>query len=207
VWLVLDGDALYVDRNGNGDLTDPDERMLPNRATHRPKERPEMEVMRSFMVFSGKTPAAGKKIPGPILSCVPEVWWFLVQQTLPRDEFRDHSHWGRFWKQPFRVAVANEAGWEQDADLAFAAQPAGAPIVHFLGPKQVTFRAPQVMELRRGAQADVTVQLTMTTPGINALVKTYGIPEAGRPVAEIDLPAGRPGEPVSKQRVVLLEPC
>src|SRR5437868_9329865 len=26
VWLVLDGDVLYVDRNGNGDLTEPDER-------------------------------------------------------------------------------------------------------------------------------------------------------------------------------------
>jgi hypothetical protein len=26
VWLVLDGDSLYVDRNGNGDLTEPDER-------------------------------------------------------------------------------------------------------------------------------------------------------------------------------------
>src|SRR5947207_12388565 len=25
VWLVLDGDTLYVDRNGNGDLTEPGE--------------------------------------------------------------------------------------------------------------------------------------------------------------------------------------
>jgi hypothetical protein len=29
VWLVVDGTTLYVDRNGNGDLTDPDERVLP----------------------------------------------------------------------------------------------------------------------------------------------------------------------------------
>jgi len=27
VWLVLDGDVLYVDRNGNGDLTEPDKRV------------------------------------------------------------------------------------------------------------------------------------------------------------------------------------
>lgn len=27
VWLVLDGTVLYVDRNGNGDLTEPDERV------------------------------------------------------------------------------------------------------------------------------------------------------------------------------------
>jgi hypothetical protein len=30
VWVVLDGDVLYVDKNGDGDLTAPDER-LPNR--------------------------------------------------------------------------------------------------------------------------------------------------------------------------------
>src|ERR671937_529448 len=27
VWLVLDGDTLYVDRNGNGDLTEKDEKV------------------------------------------------------------------------------------------------------------------------------------------------------------------------------------
>src|SRR5438874_2599001 len=32
VWMVLDGTTLYVDRNGNGDLTEPDERLEPNGA-------------------------------------------------------------------------------------------------------------------------------------------------------------------------------
>src|SRR5262245_16175679 len=32
VWLVLDGNALYVDRNGNGDLTEPGKR-VPASAT------------------------------------------------------------------------------------------------------------------------------------------------------------------------------
>src|SRR5262245_39634776 len=31
VWLVLDGDVLYVDRNGDGDLTQKDERLMPER--------------------------------------------------------------------------------------------------------------------------------------------------------------------------------
>src|SRR5262245_54219874 len=29
VWLVLDGDTLYADRNGNGDLTEEGERFVP----------------------------------------------------------------------------------------------------------------------------------------------------------------------------------
>src|SRR5687767_13811826 len=32
VWLVLDGELLYVDRNGNGDLTEEGERLKPNGA-------------------------------------------------------------------------------------------------------------------------------------------------------------------------------
>jgi hypothetical protein len=30
VWLVKDGDVLYLDRNGNGDLTEADKRLTPN---------------------------------------------------------------------------------------------------------------------------------------------------------------------------------
>ncbi|MBO0697590.1 MAG: hypothetical protein J2P46_04285, partial [Zavarzinella sp.] len=46
VWLVLDGDAVYVDRNGNGDLTDPGERvpMPPLKASKHPLFQEEREV-------------------------------------------------------------------------------------------------------------------------------------------------------------------
>ena len=38
VWLVHDGDALYVDRNGNGDLTDPGEAVAAQRDKDRDPE-------------------------------------------------------------------------------------------------------------------------------------------------------------------------
>src|SRR5262245_35501430 len=31
VWLVLDGDVLYADRNGDGDLTEPDKKIVATR--------------------------------------------------------------------------------------------------------------------------------------------------------------------------------
>ena len=31
VWLVLDGESLYVDRNGNGDLTEPGKKQTPKK--------------------------------------------------------------------------------------------------------------------------------------------------------------------------------
>src|ERR1043166_3016684 len=39
VWLVLDGDTLYVDRNGNGDLTDPGEKVAAEKNTRSDPEK------------------------------------------------------------------------------------------------------------------------------------------------------------------------
>ena len=33
IWLVLDGNTLHVDRNGNGDLTEPGEKQLNTNPT------------------------------------------------------------------------------------------------------------------------------------------------------------------------------
>ncbi len=49
VWLVLDGDALYLDRNG--DLTEPGKRIEPSAALHNPPERPEMKIVRGFILL------------------------------------------------------------------------------------------------------------------------------------------------------------
>src|SRR5579864_2854309 len=38
VWLVQDGDILYVDRNGNGDLTEPGEKILAEKKAGRDPE-------------------------------------------------------------------------------------------------------------------------------------------------------------------------
>src|SRR5215831_7855313 len=48
VWVVLDGDVLYLDRNGNGDLTDPGERITGEEVYRNDPDRPDVEVMRRF---------------------------------------------------------------------------------------------------------------------------------------------------------------
>ena len=49
VWLVVDGDVLYVDRNGNGDLTEPGKRISPHYAMHNSPKRPDMKLMCEFL--------------------------------------------------------------------------------------------------------------------------------------------------------------
>src|SRR6476620_9818007 len=41
VWLVLDGDTLHVDRNGNGDLTDAGETVAADRSGRRAAQDPD----------------------------------------------------------------------------------------------------------------------------------------------------------------------
>src|SRR5437870_12709556 len=44
VWLALDGDTLYVDRNGNGDLTDPGEKVQGKTQGEGERQYTEFEV-------------------------------------------------------------------------------------------------------------------------------------------------------------------
>jgi hypothetical protein len=132
VWLVLDGDALYLDRNGNGDLTDAGERLAPEYALHRPEQRPDAEVLRSF---NCKRPA---KFPHetddePILSARPDVFWFHVFHFLPREDYPDQAFFKRQKQKPFYVALASGTGYGQSSRVAFADRPEAAPILHFDG--------------------------------------------------------------------------
>src|SRR2546430_659994 len=56
VWLAFDGDTVYVDRNGNGDLAEPGERLEPA------KKLPDSAFVRSRSYEAGpfRDPTTGK---------------------------------------------------------------------------------------------------------------------------------------------------
>jgi len=190
VWLVLDGDVLYVDRNGNGDLTEPGERIAASSALHNSPERADMKLMR---VFTLRRPVKDGKAEGePILTCVPEVFWLYAHQLIPADDRTDvRAELDR--KAPFRVAVAAASRYESDSSLAFAARPSDAPILHFDGPRQLALHD-YSEPLRRGETSQLAVYLK--TPGLGASVRTYEFEgsEDIHPIAEIECPPRRPGD-------------
>jgi hypothetical protein len=205
VWVVLDGDALYIDRNGNGDLTDPGERLLPETNLHRPDFRPEVEVLRTFDL-SRLAPGRGT---GPLFSCLPQVRWFHLFQLVPREDYPDRDE-VQFWKeQPVRVAVSCDGRYMQDVRLDFARRPQDAPVMHFNGPGRLVLaqKFNPRLTLRRGETTEMEVHLV--TPGLNATVVTAhdNKADAPGPVAEIEWPPGRPGEAPIRSRIVLKEHC
>src|SRR5262249_30707918 len=73
VWLVLDGDILYVDRNGNGDLTEEGNRFVGKATTIQIRNHPEALSGKALTFEIDNVPGLGK-----------EPWPHVVQLTLHR---------------------------------------------------------------------------------------------------------------------------
>jgi hypothetical protein len=207
VWVVLDGDVLYLDRNGNGDLTDPGERITAEYALRRPEIRPGVEIMRNFDLVQFKR-GEKEKDDRPILSCWPEVTWLHVFNLVLREDIDAPGESPIWRKTPFEVAIYSTTGHNQRADVAFASRPQDAPILHFDGPLHLAIHDVEgPFAFRSGEPTEMYIRLV--TPGLKARISTdHGdLTETAHPVAEIEFPPGRPsGEPI-RRRVELTNRC
>ena len=201
VWVVLDGNVLYVDRNGNGDLTDPGERLVPRKVWRRPGGRPEAEAMRDYELV-GRTPDGG-----PILSCAPEVSWFHLIHIILRDDYRDRNRL-RFWRErQFQVAVTTRHGGQR-AEVRFADDPHDAPVIPFDGTRRFALsRTLRQHIFRPGETSHLAVELH--SKGLSATVRTdFGaIPDDVHPVAEIEFPPASDDAAPIRLSVQLTERC
>ena len=106
VWLVLDGETLYVDRNGNGDLTE---------------KAKQVNFANTEGRGVGTTIEAGEIAPRP---GVPKNT--KLQIMLHPDSVYIYSEAeGRPWQR---------AGRDMSGNLKFGDKPQSAPIIHFNGP-------------------------------------------------------------------------
>jgi hypothetical protein len=226
VWLVQDGDTLYVDRNGNGDLTDGGERVELKAAKGRnfPIEVREAAV--------GDIPDGDRKHTGIELNLRR-----LHPEFVPQDENEEQLkksftqsadgtvyivtagrvnltlHGG---KNPFTNTVTQVAGADADGILQFAARPQEAPIIHFGGPLAITLLEEQT--LARG-KAPNDLRVGVGTPGLGkgsfaflmyqsltpAGVQDV-IPEDAHPVVEITFPPKSGQEPI-RIKITLAQRC
>ncbi len=225
VWLVLDGDVLYIDRNGTGDLTEAGKRVpLP---AFQKSEQP---------VIAGERQVdLGDIREGPLT----HTHLTFSQVRLRKDfkpknkEEREFTTWmagvpdGLLNGVSARVElfspvagkgrvpgrVKQEAYGLDDAGvLVFAATPKNAPVIHFNGPLVMGLQMKQV--LRRG-KTDTDLVAKVVTPGMGPGTAAYLvyatlpglIPEGVHPVAEIKFPPSSPGAGPIKVRYVLKQRC
>ena len=207
--IAQDGDTLYVDRKGNGDLTGD---------ANRVKVKQQGDSYRSFEVgdltIDGLTHTgisvtqmkASSELVGDdqewqrIKKAGPEPWMWWVRITAERagDDQRD---------LPKKIGyIINGDG---DGMLLFAAKPQDAPIIHLNGPFTLALQdRKQRLIVGDTTMLQIGVGPQGVGPGTFAFVLYPDtIPKDAYPEAEITFPSKSPGQEAIKRKYTLKERC
>jgi hypothetical protein len=212
IWMVRDGDTLYVDRNGNGDLTDPGEAIVLD-TTKTPN--PEFDVGDIHLdkrIHKGLTVAVGKlaQHAGPLaeradiallLSLNPDAPVYSVRCEVQRPDLKGTATDGR---------VVMVAGFlDLEGPLQFSPKADLAPQVVLGGPLEITFfqELPR-LKTHRSAEMVLVVGSPGAGPGTLAMLVYDGvIPEDVHPTAELTFRSARAGQPPFKRLFELKQRC
>jgi hypothetical protein len=228
VWLVLDGDTLYIDKNGNGDLTDEGERVkapvfkpsihpahTQDRSiavgditigglTHTDLTVSQTQYRRKVDVSNGvgaSTPEEWQEYLDSIWRQRPDGLAYMVSVNL------EPKCYGLFEDTKGR-RVLHLAWIDRHGHLAFADRPKDAPIIHFGGP--LTLRHQPTENLRCGNDPGQTT-LCLGTPGFGpGAFVTMGfelVPKDVYPTVEVQFPAKERGQRPVTSKYVLKERC
>jgi predicted choloylglycine hydrolase len=179
VWIVMDGEILYVDRNGNGDLTEPGER-FDKEASCKDVEIADPDRVTKYVIkkvssdYSTYTPEARQKrtaegIPPALLVTVEIQGQFRYWQYCDVQQMRD---------APQKAMIAHFHG----------------PLT--VGPRTINWRLPTSTALHFGNQPDMLAGVIGTMDekhGCWVVVQTHEgdkclFPEGVRPVAVVEFP-------------------
>jgi hypothetical protein len=213
VWLVQDGDRLYVDRNGNGDLTESSERVNA-------KQRKDADVEDGVFAFEAGDIQVGTLVHKDLrvhvvnlenysysdeqakahLAKTPKVrgYYLGLQVEMPGRKGRGLD--GRVQRY---VSPRDARGF-----LEFGNTPQNAPIVHFDGPLTIAIYGYQRLAI--GRENDLT--LGVGTPGLGAGTTAFVdyegvIPKDAYPKVEIEYPAKNEGDTPVKEIYELKQRC
>src|SRR5262249_48722694 len=136
VWLVLDDDVMYLDRNGNGDLTEAGE-CAPLQIDRR--DNPDSPLAR-IAVFEDSGRTLGNRsadivaLKGTTRYTHLAVTWFTPRESyVPKsEELREHFE--RLRGGRVRVRVRINQTQEQVGEAALAGRPKDAAVLQFDGP-------------------------------------------------------------------------
>jgi hypothetical protein len=203
VWLVLDGESLYVDRSGNGDLTEPGKKQTPKKTDGTDDETLTFEVgdiadgklvhhdFRVYLVALSGYSKAFRDLPEvqKALKHNPKARGVIITVETASAEHSGDGRGGRL--------IQSASLYDQQGLLQFADRAADAPIIHFGGPWQIMISTDKPA-LRRGRECEITC--VVGTPGLGA--GTFAkvgyerlIPEMVHPRVEIVYPSADKGSP------------
>ncbi len=195
VWIVLDGETLYVDRNGNGDLTDDGEKFA--------KEADCKDI--ELADPDGKTKYVIESVQSDNTSYTPAARKERAAKGIPP-------------ALSVNVGIKGPCEYRQYCDIGeLRDDPKKAMLAHFHGPltagvRTINWKVHEAMGLRRGAEP-VTLPVVIGTMSAKhgcwvvvvtcAGDKKCAFPDAVRPIAEVEFPAADPRKPAVKLKFAL----
>jgi hypothetical protein len=213
VWLVQDGDTLYVDRNGNGDLTEPGERVSA-------KKGEATDPAEGVFYFEAGEIRDATFVHKNLQLNILKIDYLagrdeFIKQVLAKNPKTRGCLLGIDVETPGRTGIGIGGRIEQRVFLfdtnglfQFAERVADAPIVHFGGPLQVSLFGKHKMTA--GRETDVV--LGVGTPGVGPGTMAWVgyeklIPGDLHPRIEITYPPAKLGEPLIRELHELKQRC
>lgn len=204
IWLVLDGDVLYVDRNGNGDLTEPNERFeIDAEATKRTKVA-EADVYTGMNVFTlGEIEGVRLQLDQ----------WVRNKEFTPKDDF-DKQRLKNGWEIGSLMRIGKD-GSRAQTPIVFCQKPVDAQVAHLSGPLEFTLKWGAEQSLKGGDRENV-FDVHIGTPGLStrncpfpvfASLTPDDVPADVHPVADFEFPNKDAKQPPIKLSVRLDRRC
>jgi hypothetical protein len=205
LWLVLDGEVVYLDRNGNGDLTESGERFPVTEIRDQFANHIPQDVFGEACNFRlGDVREAGGRVEhGPLsLTLYRPKAGAMPASPLAKQQAKILAEQREF----VDLGVYLRKKHWQTARPRLSLKPEEAPVVHFDGP--LTFALASEPVLKRRHENEFRVKVG--TPGLGesafAVLDYEGVvPKDVHPVAEIDFASGVRGP--MRQRYVLSHRC
>ena len=213
VWLVLDGHVLYVDRNGNGDLTEAGERLEPKNPSDGSNRFGNPGLHTHFDIFDFELTAPQGKGSTRF-----RLWhWIRDEKFQPKTDFdrARHQEWREHgWEN---ATLWRKVGEKESAQnpVLFSRSPEEAQVCHFDGALTFGLKMGEQQRLKRG-RAGSDLSLYIGTPGRPArksTLRTFSpllceeVPAGAYPVVAIAFPGKGPGAKTVHLRVPLKERC
>jgi len=188
-WLVFDGATLYYDRNGNGDLTEQDERIASVHTVENVEDIGTLFVfpLEPISAEQFKAALANEEEEYALMETRPWAVWFVRNAAaaesakkgrLISDEDTDRA----------RITMPSGDRGSQFAQPRVAAEARSAPIVHFEGP--LTLHVPSLDKavLHPGEETELNVELVATGLGEGTEIEILydKVPEDAHPVVELE---------------------
>jgi hypothetical protein len=210
IWLVMDGKTLYVDRNGNGDLTEDGEKIAAKKGLDYLDEdifdvdeiHDGVRAHKNLTLHVRKVDYLGSNYPEmkEKIARLPggRACHLIIDVEL--SGWKGKGEGGRIRQL---VSFLDPRGL-----FVFADKPQDAPVIHFGGPWQIQCRRSD--RLMVGQEAELT--LSLATPGLGAGTTAYllydgTVPENVHPCVEITYPPVKLGESPLKRLYELKERC